>query len=170
MSLILSAERHRCRGRPEGGRLVRKGHATTLHSLVEINTKFGDGIWAAFGLEAAAAQVINHVNTLLLLLLHWRSRHMCARQAHVVWARNKVNKTLLWELILFSCIMFLPKCQLPLWWKPTGPPPSNRQREICSIKERGGATWKNPQPVYEVSQFLFVALTMLILWGTNALN
>lgn len=84
MSLIFSAERHRCRGRPGGGGIVKKGHATTLHSLVGINTKFGDGIWAAVGREPAAARVINHANTLLLLLLHVRSRHMCVRQADIM--------------------------------------------------------------------------------------
>lgn len=84
MSLIFSAERHRCRGRPKGDGVVRKGHATTLHSLVGINTKFGDRIWALIGLEPAAARVIYHFKTLLLLLLHLRSLEVREARLHYV--------------------------------------------------------------------------------------
>lgn len=80
MSLIFSAERPRCRGRPKGGGVAGKGHATTLRSLLGINTTFGDGIWALVGVEPAAARVIYHVKTLLLLLLNLRSWQMCTRQ------------------------------------------------------------------------------------------
>lgn len=56
--------------------IVKKGHATTLHSLIRINTKFGDRISAVLQ-ESVAERMINHAYTLLLLLLLLRSQHMC---------------------------------------------------------------------------------------------
>lgn len=64
------AERKQSKG------IVKKGHATTLHRLIRINKKFGDRI-SAVQLESAAEKVINHANTLLLLMVILRSQHMC---------------------------------------------------------------------------------------------
>lgn len=64
------AERDPSRG------IVKKGHGTTLHSLVKINTKFGDRISAVLQ-DSVADGVINHANTCLLLILLLRSKPMC---------------------------------------------------------------------------------------------
>lgn len=62
--------------RDPGKGIVKKGHATTLHSLIRINRKFGDRISAVLQ-ESAADRVINHANPLLLLVILLRSQHVC---------------------------------------------------------------------------------------------
>lgn len=55
--------------------IIKKGHVTTSHGPVRINTKFGDRISAILQ-ESAADKVINHANTLLLLMPLLRSPHV----------------------------------------------------------------------------------------------
>lgn len=69
--------------------IVKKGHATTLHSLIRINRKFGDRISAVQQEESAARRVINHANTLLSLLLLVGSQHMCT--GHLEQANRETN-------------------------------------------------------------------------------
>lgn len=62
--------------------IIKKGHATTSHGPIRINTEFGDRISAILQ-ESAADRVINHANTLLLLMPLLRSQHVHITISHI---------------------------------------------------------------------------------------
>lgn len=80
--------------------IVKKGHATTLHSPIRINTKFGDRISAILQ-ESVADRVINHANPLLLLMFLLRPQHVAK---HILEYQCKVC-VLNYCWILFSCVV-----------------------------------------------------------------
>lgn len=88
--------------------IVKKGHATTLHSPIRINTKFGDRISAILQ-ESVADRVINHANPLLLLMFLLRPQHMRMTISqhvakHILEYQCKVC-VLNYCWILFSCVV-----------------------------------------------------------------
>lgn len=80
--------------------IIKKGHATTSHGPIRINTKFGHRISAILQ-ESAADRVINHANALLLLMPLLRSPlvHMTISQ-HIRKQKLPSNKVEYFYVVL----------------------------------------------------------------------